>query len=126
MSAIDVAAVMDDLAGAAPDGWHGYAYQTDSIVEPAMVVGLPEIEVGVTFGRGSDHATFPVWFLIGKVMNKAARDRFSAIVAGADDMVAALADVAGQVTVVMRITLDTVVVTGIAYLGARFEVEVWS
>ena len=127
MGALDLAEVMDDLAAEAPTGWNAYAYPADGIVVPAMVVGYPdEIDIAQTFTRGTDHCIIPVWFVVGRVVEKAARDKLSALLSGSVDIIATLRNAAGQVSEVVKVTVETITVGAVAYLAARFDVEVWS
>jgi hypothetical protein len=128
---LDLAATMDALAGATPAGI-SHAWPVESITPPCWVVGYPEdIDFDAVFARGSDKATFPMFYIVGKVTTKTARDMLSAVISGVDELKAAIeADpTLGAVIQTCRVTHcrpQEITVAGVAYLSARFDVEVYS
>jgi hypothetical protein len=133
MGAINLAGVMDALAArlvTADVTERAYAWPADNVQPPCAVIGYPEdIEFDATFGRGSDVAVFPVWFLVGKVSERTARDRLSAIVTGATGIKNALDG--GYPSYIQTARVQNcrpapVTVAGVEYLAARFDVEVYS
>lgn len=118
------------LAGDVTDRVH--AYPVESVTVPCVVIGYPsEIDFDMTFGRGSDRAVFPVWFIAGKTMTKATRDAVSARLTG----IAAVKNVldgpltVGSATASLRVTnatVEAVTVGGVGYLAVRFDTEVIS
>jgi hypothetical protein len=134
MAAIALAATMDALAAklvAGPvAGGRVFAWPEEGVVPPCIVIGYPEsIDFDMTFGRGSDKATFPVYFLVGKVTGKASRDKLSAVVTGAtavknvlDGPLTVGANVASVRVVDCR--PDTLIVGATEYLAGRFDTEV--
>lgn len=134
MAALNLASTMDALAAklvaSSVAAKRVYAQPEESVAPPCVVIGYPDdIEYDQTFGRGSDRAEFPVWFLVGKVTGKASRDALSAVITGA----ASVKDVLdGALTVGANVA--TVRVTGakpesikfgdVEYLSARFDCEV--
>lgn len=62
-----------------------YAYPVPNFDSPCIIVGYPKagnINLDLTFKRGGIEATFPVWYVVSKVMDKAARDLLSGILDG--------------------------------------------
>lgn len=133
MSAIALATTMDALAAKLVAGGVSsrvFAWPEEAVPAPAVVIGYPEtIEFDMTFGRGSDKATFPIWFLAGKVIGRATRDAISAIVTGATATKNVLDGplTVGANTASVRVTecrIETVTVGTVQYLAARFDTEV--
>lgn len=134
MAALDLAAVMDAIAVnlSAVTGLRCYGWPTDNVAPPAGIVGYPaDIEFDLTFQRGSDRATFPVWVLVGKAYDRASRDLVAAYIAGVDDVKEALdGDLPVDMTPTVqscRVTdcrIEVVPVGGVDYLAARFELDV--
>jgi hypothetical protein len=123
----NLTAVMDGLAGLAaglaPDV---YAWPVDSVSVPCIVVGYPtDIVLDVTFQRGGDEMTVPVWFVVGETSTKDARDRLSTILADASSVKSALdgSQSFGDVRVT-DVGIETIEIGAIKYLGAKFDVEV--
>lgn len=85
--AIQLGSIMDAIAAKVPDTATSrvYAWPVETIQPPCAVVAYPEepIQFDATFTRGSDRATFPLFFLVGKATERTARDRLSEIVTGA-------------------------------------------
>lgn len=83
-------ATMDALATAmatATGVTNAYGWPVEGIVPPCAVVGYPEpFDLSMTFGRGPDRATFPVWVVVGIQQGKTTRD-------AASDLIAAVGDV---------------------------------
>ena len=134
MAALNLALTMDALAAKVPAGVAArvYAWPVESVTPPCVVVGYPKtIDFDATFGRGSDTAVFPMWFLAGKVSTKQARDALSAVISGAAGIKATLdgALTVGTTTADVRITdctIEEVTVAAVVYLAARFDCEVVS
>lgn len=133
MSAIDLAAIMDAITDTLTTGGRTenmYPYPAESIETPAVIVGYPpSIDFDVTFTRGSDRATFPVWFVVGRNEGRDARDALSAIIAGANSIKAILDGTLGGAVQTARVTdckPDFIEVAGVPYLAAAFNVEVYS
>lgn len=132
MSAIDLAGTMDALAAKVPAAasYRVHAWPMESITPPCVVVGYPKsIDFDTTFGRGSDTAVFPVWFIVGKIATKQSRDALSEIITGAAGIKDALdgALTVGATTADVRVTDCTpeeVTVAATTYMAARFDCEV--
>lgn len=130
MSALDLTAAMDGIA-ACVVAWGGvpnaYPWPVESITVPCGVVGYPsgEIDIAITFGRGGDRATLPLWIVVGKTATKDARDALSDVIAGGSDLVAAIvgahtwgdADVTGA-------SVATFTSSSIEYLALKLDVDV--
>jgi hypothetical protein len=127
MTAIDVAATMDGLAalmaGVEPNV---YAWPVESVTVPCVVVGYPsDIELGITFGRGADAATFPVWVVVGRTGTKDARDALSSAITGSSDVHDALtgAHAFGDVDV-QSVSVESITIAAVEYVGLKYVVEV--
>lgn len=123
----NLTAVMDGLAtlatGLAPDV---YAYPVDSVTVPCIVVGYPtEITFDMTFQRGGDEMTIPLWYIVGKTSTKDARDRLSTIIGDASSVKSAIdgSQSFGDCRVVSA-AVEEVTVAAVAFLAVKFDVEV--
>jgi hypothetical protein len=129
VSALDLAATMDGIA-AQVVAWGGvpnaYAYPVDSITVPCVVVGYPTtLEIAVTFGRGGDHAVFPVWVVTGRTSTKDARDALSVALEGGSDLVAAIEGTYSYGDVdVTEATIATFTSAGVEYISLELTVDV--
>lgn len=133
MSEIDLAGTMDALAAkirASSVGSHDrvYAWPTKGIAAPCWVVGYPsELTFDMTFQRGSDTATFPIWYIAGTLDQESSRTALSGVIAGAvgvknaidGDLVAT-----GGEARVTNCTIEPVNVGSGELLAARFDTEV--
>ncbi len=136
MATLNLNAVMDGLGVrlTAVTGLRVYDYPSDNAAVPAAIVGLPsDGEYDYTKARGSDRVVVPVTLLIGKVSDRASRDKLSDYVAGAGSKSVKAAiesdrTLAGAVSsVAVRFpSIDIITLAGIDYLGAVFDVEVIS
>jgi hypothetical protein len=132
MSAIDMAGTMDALAAKVPTtaAYRVFAWPVEDVTPPCVVVGYPtSIDFDLTMDRGSDMAVFPVWYVVGKVAGKQARDALSAIITGAAGIKNALDGplTVGSSTADVRVTdctPETITVAAVPYLAARFDCEV--
>lgn len=129
MAAIDLSATMDAMAVALKDTVNRvYAWPADSVTVPAAVVGYPtDLNFDLTFQRGGDRAAIPVYFLVGKVSDRTARDRLSEIISGATGIKTALdgdLDGAVQSLRVQDCRVEEITIGGVAYLSATFTCDV--
>ena len=131
MAAIDLAGTMDALAAKVPAStYRVFAWPVESITPPCVVIGYPKsIDFDTTFGRGSDTAVFPLWYVVGKVAGKQARDALSDIITGASAIKDTLdgALTVGANTADVRVTDCTpeeITVAGVVYMSACFDCEV--
>ena len=127
----DLGAVMDAIAAAIEAQGvtsRTYAYPAESVSVPCAVVGYPdEIEFDIVYQRGADLANIPVYFLTGRVVDRAARDRMAAIISGATGIKEALDGDLGGAVQSLRVTdmkVLNVQVAGVDYLAAKFNAEV--
>lgn len=131
---MDLGAVMDEVADRLRtiDGLRVYAYPADAVAPPAAVVTYPDEYVfDATFGRGMDTMTLPVIVMVGKVSDRASRDRVAAYCAGggAGSVKAAVeaddpAPVAYDTARVQAIDFDILMVGQVEYLGATFTIDI--
>src|SRR5438105_3734943 len=62
-----------------------YAYPVPSFAPPCAIVGYPakgQTNLDLTFKRGGIEATFPVWLVVGKLIDLSARATLSALMDG--------------------------------------------
>jgi hypothetical protein len=131
VAAINLAAVMDAIKNTAVSQGviaRAYEYPIPDPTPPCLIVGWPtKLDFDLTFKRGADEATFPVWFLVSKVMDRQARNALSAIITGAtgikDKLDGNLGGVVQSATVV-NCKVTALTITGIDYLAAEFEMDV--
>lgn len=133
MSKLDMAATMDAIAAALVSGGctaKAYAYPASTVQKRQAAVGYPEsVEFDMTFGRGLEAATFPVWLICGYPTEETTRDEVSRLVGSATDVKTALDGNLGGVVSSLRVTdcrIETYETTGGAYVAVRFDCEVLS
>jgi len=84
---IDLDALMDAIAAKVPSGLttRVFAYPTDKISPPCAVVGYPTgpNPFDMTFQRGSDSVTIPLYFVIGKWVERNTRKAVADALTGA-------------------------------------------
>jgi hypothetical protein len=125
----NLTAIMDGLADLATSAGlveNAYAWPADSIAVPCIVVGYPtRTTFDITYQRGGDEMTFPVWAVVGKTTTKDARDRLSTLLGDVSSVKSAFDGLRsfGDVRVT-NASIDEIAVGGITYLAALFEVEV--
>lgn len=130
---MNLADVMDDLAGALEDieGLRVYPAPADKVAVPAAVVGWPELyEFDSTYGRGVDHLQLPVFILTGRVAERAARDILGAYCDGSGgksvkDVLEAASYTAMASVRVASVVFDAIAVNSIEYLAAAFTVDIY-
>ena len=129
MGAAAMSATMDGLATLATTAAlapNVYAWPVNAVTTPCVVIGYPtNIDFDLTFGRGGDTMTLPVWFVVGPTNTKDARDRLSAILADATSIKSTFdgAQTFGDVRVTdAKITQITI--GAVEQLAAEFTVEV--
>lgn len=134
--ALDLTAVMDAIGArlVGVTGLRVYDYAADAAAPPAAIVSLPSsVEYDSTAGRGVDRIVIPVTVLVGKVSERAARDKLGAYIAGegASSIKSAIEGAGGnlggvaQTVRVTGSTVDVVTIGAVEYLGASFDVEVY-
>jgi hypothetical protein len=127
----NLAAIMDAIAAAITDAditERAYAYPAESLSPPCVVVGYPDtIEFDLTYQRGADRAEIPVYFVLGRVTERTARDRLAEVIAGATGIKETLDGDLGGLCDSLRVTDMRVLnlkVGDLSYLAARFDAEV--
>lgn len=131
--AINLNTAMDTL-GVALSGITGlrvYDYLADNVSVPAAVVGLPQpLTYDHTHARGiggCDRATFPVYVVVGKVSDRAARDQLAVYCDGTAaatvSVKAALDAVPGARVMDVDFTNPVMTIAGADYLAATFHVD---
>lgn len=131
MAAFDLTATMDGVATLITNSGlvtNVYAYPVESVTVPCAVVGYPKaIDFDMTFGRGGDSCTLPVYFVVGRTMTKDARDRLSTILADATSIKSALdgSQSFGSVRV-MNAQITDISFGDISYLSAEFTIDIKS
>jgi hypothetical protein len=131
---LDLNAVMNAVGVrlATIPGVRVYDFPPDSVAIPAAVVSYPEeITYDETMARGTDSCVLTVAVLVGKESDRASRDALAAYVAGtgASSVKTAVdGTLAGAVkdACVSRAVFRPVLVGGVEYRGAIFEVEVYA
>lgn len=91
MGGINLTTVMDALATAvatATSVGSAYGYPIEDVKPGDALVGYPdeEFELSITFGRGADRATFPVWVVCGLQQDKSTRDFAAGVIDAASDL----------------------------------------
>lgn len=131
----DLSAIMDAIAAELiADGVtaRAYGYPIPNPTPPCAIVGYPtKLDYDFTFHAlgttGKIEALFPVWFVVGRVLDKAARDALSAVITGAPGIKESLdGNLAGAVDTanVMDCQVETLTIADVDYLAARFDLEV--
>jgi hypothetical protein len=131
---VDLAAIMDALAGAVPAAVtpRVYAHPVGSVVPPAAVVGYPSaLEYDSVFARGADRVVLPVWFVCGAVDDAGARTAVAAVISGTNELKLAIETNATLATKVdtARVTdaaIESMVIGGVEMIAVRFDVEVYA
>lgn len=107
-------------------------YPISNPTPPCAIVGYPtKLDFDMTFHAlgttGKVDATFPVWFVVGKVMDKGARDALSAVITGAPGIKESLdGNLAGSVDIcnVDDAQVQALTIADVEYLAVRFDVRV--
>lgn len=119
---MDMTAVMDALATASGIR-NAYGWPKDDAVPPCVIVGYPtEWDFDVTFGVGNARAVYPLWYVIGKVVEHTTVAKVSAAVLA---LKAAL-EAASLVIRVREATFEPVIMAGATYMSVRLDCEVYS
>lgn len=135
MSGIDLTTCMDGLAAAfltVTGVERSFGYPVEDVVPGDAIVGYPEsIEFDLTFGRGADKTTFPVWVICGLVQDASTRAFASALIRDTNDIKAAVDGsdtIAGGTVRITDAAIDRVLVgpTGgqLWHISVRFNAEV--
>lgn len=124
---------MDELALALEtiDGLRVFPYTADRITPPVAMVGWPDpITYGLTYGKGMDRQSIPVWVMVGKADARSARTDLAAYLDGSGEksIRAAIEDaityeICHAITV-KSATVQTFSIASVEYLGAEFIVDI--
>lgn len=117
--------IMDGLA-ALIDTPNSYAYPVESISVPCTVVGYPtEVIFDLTYNRGGDKITLPVWYILGRSGSKDARDALSDAMTGVGSLKEALdgAHSFGDVRCTDA-SVEEITVAAVTYIAIKVKVEV--
>lgn len=109
-----------------------HAYPIPNPIPPCAIVGYPtKLDYDFTFHAlgtaGKIEALFPIWFVVGRVLDKDARDKLSAVITGATGIKESLDGNLGltvDTADVIDCQVETISIAGEDYLTARFELEV--
>jgi hypothetical protein len=107
-----------------------YAWPVETVTVPCAVVGYPtSLDFDATFNRGSDNAIHPVYFVVGKVSDRTARDELSGIIANSINIKTAIDGTLGDVVSSANVTdcqIQEITIGAVQYIAARFEIEIYS
>lgn len=122
----EVADRLDTIAGL-----RVFAYPTDQPPPiPAAIVSYPDsYTYDATYGRGMDRMELPVWLVVGKVSDRAARDQITKYLdgSGADSVKAVLESgtwTEFDTVRVMSVEFDVIRIGGIDYLAAGLTLDI--
>lgn len=127
-----LAKVMDELGDALDNigGLRVYRYPPDNIQPPAAVVAYPDsLTFDETYGRGMDSMVVPVVVIVGKVSDRASRNRLSRYCDGAgSESIKATLDgheyTACDSVTVATAEFDVIDMAGVDYISAVFDVAI--
>jgi hypothetical protein len=120
----EVADRLDTITGLRVDG-----YPAGSVTPPAAVLSYPEVTYDETMRRGMDRYVLPVWVLVGKVSDRAARATIAPYLDGGGPksvktvLEADPYDSLDSVRV-QRADPDVVSVGGVEYLAYQFTLDI--
>lgn len=129
-----LAAVMDEISAVAAKvpslAGRTYAWPSEEVSPPAAMVTYPaEIDPLVAFQRGTDRWNGGLLVVVGRVWDRATRDRIAGYVSG-DGPESIVAAFYGHdwrecaYCVPGRITFDAIQLAGIEYMAALFELDI--
>jgi hypothetical protein len=130
---VNLSAVMQAVADRLDTitGLRVYAYPPDAVQVPAAVVSYPETyNYDATYGRGMDRIeSLPVAVLVGKVSDRASRDKVTQYVKGSGATSVKAVIESGTYTAfdtvrVTGVTFDVVTIAAVEYLGATFTLDI--
>jgi len=111
-------------------GLRVYAYPPDVAQPPAAVVTYPDTYTyDATYGRGMDRMELPVVVLVGKVSDRASRDKLAQWVDGSGATSIKTVIESGTYTAfdscrVTRVEFDIIAVAGVEHLAATLTVDI--
>jgi hypothetical protein len=132
MAEFDLATVMDAIANQLTSAnivAVAHAWPVPAFNPPCAIVGWPsKIDFDMTFKRGADVLTFPIWFAVSEVHEESGRAALSTVISGAVGIKTALDGNLGGVIDSGEVQ-DCVIEylempNGPTYLTAKFTYEV--
>jgi hypothetical protein len=107
-----------------------YAYPPDTVNPPAAVVTYPDTYTyDETYGRGMDRMNLPVVVLVGKVSDRASRDKLSRYVDGSGAASIKTVVESGTYTAfdscrVTQVEFDLIAIGAVEYLAATLTIDI--
>lgn len=129
---MNLGAVMQEIADRIDTitGLRVYAYPPNSVAAPAAIVSYPDTYTyDATYGRGMDRIEdLPVVLVVGKVSDRASRDKITQFVDGSGAKSIKQVVESGSYTQfhtvrVTAVTFDMVTIAAVEYLGATFTLD---
>lgn len=127
MDAIAATMVSQNIAKTA------YGYPIPNPTIPCAFVGYPtEVDWITISGGGGAHAKFPLFFLVGNVLEKNSRDALSLVIDGANSVKQSLEGNLGGVISSMivdgspDVAIETIIIGDVEYLTAKFILDVFA
>lgn len=111
-------------------GLRVYAYPPNAVQAPAAVVTYPEsYTYDDTYGRGMDSMTLPVVVLVGKVSDRASRDKLAKWVSPSTATSIKTVLESGTYTAfdtvrVASVTFDIIAIAAVEYLAATLTLDI--
>lgn len=110
-------------------GLRVFDHPVDEIQPPTAIVSLPQITFDQTYGRGSDRYNMPVVLAVGKVSDRASRNKLAPYIAGsgAKSFKAVLEDfdpVSFDSVRVQGVEFDVIAWGTVEYLTATFLLDI--
>lgn len=131
MAQMNLATTMDAIASALVSAGcvtRATGWPTVNVQKGQAAVGYPErVEFDVTFARGLERATFPVWVVCGLPGEESTRNTVSALITGATDVKDALdGTLSGSVSSlrVIDCRIESYEAVGGAFVAVRFDCDV--
>lgn len=131
MGGLNLVTAMDGLAAAfltATGVTRAFGYPNEDARPGDAIVGYPEsVEFDLTFGRGADRVTFPVWVICGESQLTGTRTFVSSLLLGAADIkdqVDGASTISGATVRVADASIDRVELQGLMHLSVRFNCDV--
>lgn len=127
---MNISDVMDEVGTALEtiEGLRVYPYPPDQVAPPAAIVSYPDqVQYDTTYGRGSDRITLPLVVVVGKVSDRASRDRLAMYVDGATGIKAAVEGAEYTALDTIRVTraeFDVVTINGVDYIAGMFDTDI--
>jgi hypothetical protein len=129
---MDLAAVMDAVSTRLDiiDGLRCHPYPPPTLTPPAAVVSYPDmLTFDEAYARGADRIKLPVVLVVGRVSDRAARDKLGAYCngSGASSVKAVLESGAYTVFDSLRvegIDFDVVTIASVDYMAALFTLDI--